>query len=137
MRILVVEDNSIIASLITSHIDELPGKVEYDIATTAVEAIEIIHSDHPDIVTLDIHLAKGTGYEVLAAISKLENPPRVIMLSNLDSEEVSGRCILLGAERYFDKASQFEMFFSVLSDWVIAAQRTSEDFECRAGNVAY
>ncbi|MET0012669.1 MAG: response regulator [Sedimenticola sp.] len=123
MRILVVEDNTIVAGLIISTIKDLPGDIEVDLATTAAEAVGMVETLEPDIVTLDIRLAEGDGYEVLSAIKHLPHSPRVIVLSNESHDEVSGRCMILGAERYFEKGSQFNMFISVLSDWTHTAQR--------------
>ncbi|HEY4689460.1 MAG TPA: GAF domain-containing protein [Anaerolineae bacterium] len=65
-RILVVEDEPDIASLIARNL----AQVGYDVQTvgTGKEAIETVRRDHPDLVTLDIYLPDIDGQQVLKTL---------------------------------------------------------------------
>src|SRR5262245_56767209 len=78
--VYVVEDSPILLRLLTELI-EANGATVVGHADTAPAAIEEIAELHPDAVTIDITLRKGTGFDVLEAMAiGYEKPPLRIVV---------------------------------------------------------
>ena len=101
--ILVVDDAEINRMMLQGLIESLG----YDSvsAENGAEALEIIRSNTPDLVLLDIVMPVMDGYEVLKSLktdSDFRNIP-VIVVSSLDEMKSMVRCVELGAEDYLAK----------------------------------
>lgn len=102
-RVLVVDDlpqnvKLLEAKLASEYFDVIT-------ASSGAEALELIHSENPDIVLLDVMMPEMDGYETLEHI-KSDMATRdipVIMISALDEIESVVRCIEMGAEDYLPK----------------------------------
>src|SRR3954463_5097113 len=67
MRILIVEDEPIIA--LSTQVDlETAGHTVVGLAMTSEEAISLADRCRPDLVLMDVRLAKGNGVEAAEAI---------------------------------------------------------------------
>jgi DNA-binding NarL/FixJ family response regulator len=84
-------------------------------ADVSSEAIAEIAELHPDVVTIDINLRKGTGFDVLRALATgRDKPPLRIIFSNVTGEEYRREAKGLGAEYFFDKARHMRELLQVL-----------------------
>ncbi|GJE60664.1 response regulator [Methylobacterium trifolii] len=82
MRILVVEDEALIALELECLLDDL-GYVTVGVACTSAEAIAMGLSTAPDVALVDIHLVDGpTGVEVARALSADPRTTVVFMTAN-------------------------------------------------------
>ncbi|MCJ2053630.1 response regulator [Methylobacterium sp. J-070] len=82
LRILVVEDEALIALELESLLEDL-GHVMVGVAGTAAEAIALGRSTTPDVALVDIHLVDGpTGIEVARALSADRRTTVVFMTAN-------------------------------------------------------
>ena len=82
LRILVVEDEALIALELEALLDEL-GHVTVGIAGTSAEAIAMGRSTAPDVALVDIHLVDGpTGVEVARALAADLRTTVVFMTAN-------------------------------------------------------
>lgn len=82
LRILVVEDEALIALELESLLDDL-GHVTVGIAGTSAEAIALGRTMAPDVALVDIHLVDGpTGIEVARALSEDRRTTVVFMTAN-------------------------------------------------------
>lgn len=94
LRILVVEDEAIVAILIGDIIEGL-GHVVAGVADTAAEAIELAHSEQPDLVLCDIKLLGGDdGLAVAAALKPLQIP--CLFISGNCPAPETGRQLAIG-----------------------------------------
>lgn len=100
-RILIVEDESIVAIDLKQTLEKLGYKIT-SIASSGIEAIEKANSCLPDIILMDIHL-KGSlnGIDAARIISFKHNTP-VIYLSSFDHSDVLKRTDLT-ASGYLSK----------------------------------
>ena len=103
-KILVIEED---ASLFKAY-QEMFRLEEVNVvgANTGQEGLNLIHSEKPDIIILDIMLPGGmNGFDVLEQLKR--NPATrqipVIVITNLDTEEKVARTI--GATDYLVKAN--------------------------------
>lgn len=82
LRILVVEDEALIALELECLLDDL-GHVTVGIAGTSSEAIALGRATAPDVAFVDIHLVDGpTGVEVARALSEDRGIAVVFMTAN-------------------------------------------------------
>jgi two-component system response regulator YesN len=72
----------------------------------------------PDVVTLDIRMPEMNGIKVLEAIKQEKLSVTPIMLSGVGEDQYRDKCLSLGAEHFFDKATEFELLLQVLSQKV-------------------
>lgn len=82
LRILVVEDEALIALELECLLDDL-GHVTIGVAGTSAEAIALGRALAPDVALVDIHLVDGpTGIEVARALSQDGRITVVFMTAN-------------------------------------------------------
>ena len=88
IKILVVEDEIIIADHICDSLEEL-GYEPLEPAINYTEAIETIEAEKPDIAILDIQLAgKKTGIDLAKTIKENYDFPFIFLTSNADATTV-------------------------------------------------
>ena len=103
-KILLVEDDTALASVYRSRL-ELEG---FDVceANNGEDALSLAVSEHPDLILLDVMMAKISGFDVLDI---LRNTPettniRVIMLTALSQPKDKERAEQLGVDDYLVKS---------------------------------
>lgn len=117
VRVLLVEDNALLAREVTAAIQEA-GNVEVAaVAATKDHACEALRERRSafDVLVVDVFLASGSGLDVLRANQALALPLKAFVLSNFATLAVRKECVALGAERIFDKSRQFENFLTVIA----------------------
>jgi CheY-like chemotaxis protein len=94
LRILVIEDEAIVAMLIGDVIEGI-GHVVAGVADTAADAIQLAGDEQPDLALCDIKLLGGdSGLDVAAALKPL-NIPCVFISGNCPAPEV-GQGLAIG-----------------------------------------
>lgn len=68
------------------------------------EAVQLAIDNVPDLILLDIAIPKLDGLEVLARISALELPTKVLVLTSQPADFYAMRCMKAGAAGYISKA---------------------------------
>jgi Response regulators consisting of a CheY-like receiver domain and a winged-helix DNA-binding domain len=101
LRILVVEDNAVLARGLT---DLLKGNgYAVDRVGDGASAIAVTASERFDLVILDLNLPEVDGIEVLRAIRSRPDGPGILILSARDALEDRVRGLDLGADDYMIK----------------------------------
>ncbi len=108
MKIFLVEDNDVILTRLRNTIAEVPGAEVIAEADQQDEAVAGIEAARPDVVILDLTLARGNGIEVLRRIRPLRPNLRIIVLTNKSDPAYRSRCMALGADLFLDKTREFE-----------------------------
>lgn len=105
IKVLIVDDSAfmrnILERMIKSHSQmEVVGKAE-----NGLEAIDLVKSLNPDVVTLDIEMPKMNGLEALQIIMR-ECPVPVLMISSLTEQgaKETMKALQLGAVDFIPKA---------------------------------
>ena len=100
--ILVVDDTKANIDLL---VELLGSSYEVSVALDGKMALDLVESDKPDLVLLDIMMPEMDGYQVLERMKRdeaLRNIP-VIMISAIDEMKSVVRCIQNGADDYLVK----------------------------------
>lgn len=105
IRVLIVDDDPLVVAglqLIVGSPDDI------DVVGTANdgdEVIDSIHRHHPDVVLLDVRMKRQDGLTTTAAIGRLPNPPRVVVLTTWETDDVVRRAISAGAAGFLLKTA--------------------------------
>jgi DNA-binding response OmpR family regulator len=110
MRILVVEDDSILAPFLVKALEEASYAV--DRAATAAEARRSLAEGVHDLVTLDVVLPDGSGLDLLGEIRASGRPLPVLMLTSRSSVADRVEGLDRGADDYLVKPFALEEFLS-------------------------
>lgn len=102
IRVLVVDDSALVRQMLTRALSLDPRIEIVGVARTGAEAIEQAVKLEPDVITLDIEMPELTGLEALPFIIK-RTPSRVVMLSSVDSPEVTYQALSSGAVDFITK----------------------------------
>ncbi len=99
-HILVVEDDTSLAEWIIDYLASQGFSVSF--ANRGDTAIELIQSDSPDLVLLDINLPKKDGFDICREVRSFYHKPILMMTARDDEmDEVLG--LELGADDYITK----------------------------------
>lgn len=105
-KVLLVEDDPFLHSLLKNRLSE--ENFEVLLAKDGEEALNILKTNKPDLILLDLILPKKSGFEVMEEIKsdpqmQAEDIP-IIIITNLGQPEDVARGQELGAHEYFVKA---------------------------------
>lgn len=106
IRVFLVEDSEPIRERIASLLAEIDGVLLIGHADTAAAASAAILSTRPDVVLLDIHLAEGSGIDVLQAVHTCLPAIVFIVVTNFASAPYREKCLAAGASHFIDKSTE-------------------------------
>lgn len=107
-KVFVVEDSPQVRERLLEMLGSIEGVDMIGSADRADAAVRAILSARPDTVILDIHLAQGSGLDVLRALQQAAPEIEIWVLTNFEAEPYRKTCLRLGAARFFDKTTEFE-----------------------------
>ena len=109
LRVLVVEDSEVLRKRLDEWLSANPRVALVGGAREASTAIAEIQRLSPDVVILDIALARHTsGFDVLRAIANGAQPhPSMLVFTNHATLPYRDAAMRLGAAQFFDKNSDF------------------------------
>jgi YesN/AraC family two-component response regulator len=125
MKILVADDSKLIRDRIIGLIDTASTSQIVEQAADGLETLEKSYSFKPDVIILDIRMPAKNGLQVLEDISKRETRPIILVFTNYNYPQYRKKCLSLGADRFFNKTTEFEDLFAELKQ-IIANAANSE-----------
>lgn len=103
LRVLVVDDHTLVRAGIRSLIEHVPDVESVSEASSGAQAIELIASLAPDVVVMDIGMKGMNGLDATAQIKDGFPDVQVIILSMFSSEEHVMQALRAGASGYLVK----------------------------------
>jgi two-component system response regulator (stage 0 sporulation protein A) len=104
IRVLVVDDNKDLTSIISRLFSQYADIVPVGIANSGQEALDLIRKGKIDVVLLDIIMPGMDGMQVLKQIMQMEGRrPAVIVLSAIGSSDMIKRVLEIGADYFLVK----------------------------------
>lgn len=123
LRVLLVEDSTMLALRIAEMIRRLPDVDLIDTVDTESEALHRVRASGPDVVILDLHLRVGSGFGVLRTLARAGEPrPKIIVLTGFDLPEYRNQAEAFGVEAYLNKSRDYHRLPTLLSGF--ASERT-------------
>jgi two-component system response regulator (stage 0 sporulation protein A) len=104
-RVLVADDNREFCDLLTQYLQSQNDFKLVGVAQNGRQVLEMVQSEQPDVVVLDIIMPHLDGIGVLEQLNALGLPrrPKVIMLTAFGQESIAQRVVALGADYYILK----------------------------------
>ena len=100
IKILVIDDDPKVSWILS---EGLPAHFEFVSARDGIEGIQMVSTEKPDLILLDIKMQGMTGLEVLEKLNKAESRPDVIMLSGHGDTSYVVDSVRLGAAEFINK----------------------------------
>ena len=115
IAVLIIDDSELILQRLARMLVEQDGVGAVLKAATGREGVEMTHKFDPELVILDIRMPGGSGLDVLPEIKSHDPSPTVAVLTNYPSADYQKRCTELGADFFFEKATEFTKLLEVCS----------------------
>jgi len=100
VKILVIDDDPKVAWILS---EGLSNSFDFVSARNGSEGLQMITTEKPQLILLDIKMPEMSGIEVLKRLSKVENRPEVIMLSGHDDIRYVVESMQNGAAEFVKK----------------------------------
>ncbi|MDQ6620553.1 MAG: response regulator transcription factor [Pseudomonadota bacterium] len=107
-KVFIVDDSPSIRAGIGEMLGRVAQACVVGEAQSPSEAIAGIRATQPDLVILDLHLAGGTGIEVLRAVHPEAPEITFVVLTNYPTPQYRRICMAAGATHFLDKSHEFE-----------------------------
>ena len=104
MRILVVDDHSVVREGLKQILAEAFSSVEFGFAMNAAEAMELVKKKTWDVAIFDISLPGRSGLELLKDVKALKPKIPVLIHSMHAEDEFAVRALKAGASGYLSKS---------------------------------
>lgn len=132
--ILTVDDSGILRDILRAGLESLGHEVVGE-ASCGAEALERYRQLRPDLVTLDIIMAGGSGLDYLEKILQTDALARVVMVTALSQEKLKQEALAAGAIGFITKPFEIELLRSEIEAAISkppdVAQRAQELLPCR------
>jgi len=115
----LAEDSAPLRELLSSQLELLPGVRVAAASSSASETLAHIHSGLPDLLVLDLQLDRSSALDVLRDLVRVEGRPRVAILTNHSGPETREACRAAGADGFFDKSTEFDLFLESVRRWAL------------------
>jgi two-component system, NarL family, invasion response regulator UvrY len=103
MRILIVDDHTVVRDGVKRLFDEHAGGADFGEASSSHEALKLVREENWDIVILDISLGGRSGLDLLKELKQIRPALPVLILSMHSEEEYARRAFSAGAAGYITK----------------------------------
>lgn len=127
MRVLLVEDSSLLAGRITELIRRLPRVDLIGTVATEGDALVQVAAAAPDVIILDLHLRDGSGFGVLRALERADaRRPKVIVLTGFDLPQYRREAESLGVDAFLNKSRDYHRLSGLLSSFAASGGSRNE-----------
>ena len=112
VNVIIADDNKEFRNILNEYLLMQKDFVVTGIAENGVEAIKLIEEKKPDLIVLDIIMPILDGLGVLEWLNTmiLDPMPHIIVLSAVGHDKITQRALSLGADYYFIKPFDMEVF---------------------------
>jgi DNA-binding NarL/FixJ family response regulator len=123
LTVVLIEDSTLLRQALGKVLGELDGVEVVGDAADERSAIELLLHRRPRLAIVDLQLRDGSGIGVLQALSQTPERfgrPRAVVFSNHGHADVRARCLALGVDRFFDKATEIDALLNYVRQAALA-----------------
>ena len=88
IKVLIVDDSKVVQQFMMHILSSDPDIQVIGVASTGIEAIELVNEKRPDVITMDIHMPGMDGYEATRVIMETVPTPIVIVSGSMGVNDV-------------------------------------------------
>lgn len=103
LAVLVVDDHALICAAISQVLSSQPEIKCVVAAQDYAKAEEQVTQLHPEIILLDLHIARSDGVAEIRRLRKLSPDSRIMALADVENEQEAFAAIMAGAQGYRSK----------------------------------
>ena len=103
VRVLIVDDQALLRGSLRVLIDTQADLVVVGEAGTGAEAVELVQTQRPDVVLMDVRMPNMDGIEATRQIIAHEHAPRILVLTTFDLDEYVYSALRAGASGFLLK----------------------------------
>ncbi len=113
-NLLIVDDSAQVRASLIGLLERIAGVGAIDQAASLAQALVRIQLQPPALVVLDLRLPDGLGCDLIPSLKRHEPRIRIAMLTFHADPSYRKKCLALGADWFFDKATQCDDLFEVV-----------------------
>ena len=121
IKILLVDDQMILAEGIKSVLETCNDFLVCGIATDGAEAVSLVEKVKPDVVLMDIRMPVMNGYEATETIRKLKHPDRdlpiIAMTADAFADDMK-KCLDSGMNAHIAKPIDLDVVKQTLAKFI-------------------
>lgn len=131
IRILCVDDHSIVREGIALIINHQPDMEVVAAAATVEESVSLFRRHRPDVTLMDLRLRGSSGTQAIAAIRQEDATARIVVLTMYDGDEDIYRALHAGAVTYLLKDTLSDDLIRVVREVHSGRRPLGADVEAR------
>jgi DNA-binding response OmpR family regulator len=112
-KIVLIEDDREISTTIHGVLQA--AGYDVSVANNGIEGQNLIKTCSPDLVITDMMMPRMGGFPTLEFIKKMENPPRVIMITANEGGRHKAYAEMLGVDDYLRKPFAMDLLLDAIS----------------------
>lgn len=135
IRVLIVEDDPMVAEINKSYVNSVDGFKVIGIAKDSLDALSIIKNQQVDLLILDIYLPRGDGISILRELRGLQAQCDVIMVTASSEVDKIDEAFKYGVVDYLIKPFEFERLRQSLKNYQWRRSKLSGEKEISQGDI--
>lgn len=108
INVALVDDDAMVRTALSLILGGDPSITIVGEAADGSEAVELVQRTRPDVVLMDIRMPKMDGLQATAEVLALPEPPRVIVLTTFDTDDMVLTALRSGASGFLLKSTKPE-----------------------------
>ena len=115
-RIYIIDDSTLILSFLSALINEIIEKPEIITETHGLRGFELIKSDNPDLIILDIILPGMSGFDICQELRKIDKFKEVPIIAFTSLSMISDKKIFVddGFNDYIPKTLEINKLIKII-----------------------
>jgi DNA-binding NarL/FixJ family response regulator len=113
-RICIVDDHTLMREGMKQMLDREPDMICCGTARHAAEALAIVETQHPDMLTVDISLPGRNGLELIKDVLSIAPRTMILVISMHDETFYTQRVLKAGAKGYITKGADCQTLLSAI-----------------------
>ncbi len=103
IRVVLADDQPLVRTGLRMILSDQADLEVVGEAATGLEAVRVCAETRPDVVLMDVRMPESDGIEATQAVTAVEDPPRVLVLTTFDLDDVVYEALRAGASGFLLK----------------------------------
>jgi DNA-binding NarL/FixJ family response regulator len=114
IRVVVADDQPLVRTGLRMVLSDVEDITIVGEAADGHEAIALAATEHPDVVLMDVRMPGLDGIDATRAVTAVDDPPRVLVLTTFDLDEVVYDALRAGASGFLLKDAPEERLVTAI-----------------------